>query len=334
MAINKDVEIQRWDSLSQLCNWRTLLLGNGFSVNIWPKFDYKNLLVTANLSTTVQGLFSRLETTDFESVLSELQRAVAVDQSFDINPELLSKAYKEIKEKLFDAIENTHVQYHMIPPELFEDLQKEIWSFDHVFVTNYDRLVYWILMHNFNPPHPRSKDFMWNMPPTFNIYDVEPNPDQAALIYYPHGALHLWRDEMTGEEGKISRKVEYLLPDFRNEHFGETRRPLFVSEGSSASKTKAILNSRYLTFCLESLEKNAGNTVVFGHSMSDQDDHIVQALQAGESRRIAISVFLDHDRSKPQQKIHEIQGKLSSHDLFFFDSTTHPLGKREYEVST
>jgi hypothetical protein len=105
-----------------------------------------------------------------------------------------------------------------------------------------------------------------------------------------------------------------------------TRRPLFVSEGRSEDKVGSIRRSAHLSFCLDRLRADSGNTVVFGRSLSDQDAHIVAALKAGGPRRIAV---LLRPGAMPTHILAEkgrIGHLLAGHDVVFFGAATHPLG--------
>jgi hypothetical protein len=336
MAIDAVVELKNWDSVSKLDNWETLLLGNGFSTNIWGGFGYDELLRKADLSDDVNELFKTLATSDFEAVLSQVQSAIPIAEALGVESDSMRSAYIEIRRKLLDAIQRTHIQHSQINASAFKEMQQYFWPLRKVFVTNYDLLTYWIQMYEHDEFGDRSKDFMWRSPPTFDITDVEPADKTMLLIYYLHGGLHLWRNDWSGLEGKARLKGETVKQIFADYELSNSKRPLFISEGSSASKLKAIDKSAYLSFCLDSLRKDCGNTVVFGHSLADQDDHIVRALKTGDregERRIAISIFPNQDKSTIQGIIHEIKGKLAGLDLVFFDSTTHPLGKRAFQVS-
>lgn len=101
-----------------------------------------------------------------------------------------------------------------------------------------------------------------------------------------------------------------------------------MSEGTSAAKRRTISQSPYLSFCLQRLRDDSAPTVVFGHSLSGQDQHIVEALVYGPRHQIAVSVYpgadpldLNHERAR-------IRKVLRQHEVLFFDSTTHPLGAR------
>ena len=61
--------------------------------------------------------------------------------------------------------------------------------------------------------------------------------------------------------------------------------PLFVSEGKSKEKLKAIERSNYLSFCYESLEISEQKLVIFGSSLSDQDSHIANATNYRQNNK-------------------------------------------------
>ena len=68
-------KLYRWDEIEEK-GWDNLLLGNGFSINLSKKFDYKSLFQYAQdngiLSEKSQKLFEKFETKNFEEVLNKL----------------------------------------------------------------------------------------------------------------------------------------------------------------------------------------------------------------------------------------------------------------------
>lgn len=53
--------------------------------------------------------------------------------------------------------------------------------------------------------------------------------------------------------------------------------PLFVSESSSDDKRKSIRQSDYLSFCHEQLMAHKDALCIFGHSLGEQDQHLIDA---------------------------------------------------------
>src|SRR6185437_13917362 len=119
-------------------------------------------------------------------------------------------------------------------------------------------------------------DFFWNAENTFDPENVDVR--QRTAMYYLHGAIHLWQDDR-GNNGKwTSANDGTLLSLAENYTPASSKLPLFVIEGSSKAKLQTIWRSPYLSFCLDSLRDDQVNTVVFGHSLGEQDKHIIAAL--------------------------------------------------------
>jgi hypothetical protein len=64
--------------------------------------------------------------------------------------------------------------------------------------------------------------------------------------------------------------------------------------------------------------------VIFGSSLSRQDQHIVDALNEFPERPVAVSMLPGPRRETATRQI-EIYGRLRTRVLFY-DATTHPLG--------
>ena len=196
---------------------------------------------------------------------------------------------------------------------------------ESVFTTNYDLCMYWARVDGAHRITEREViDFFWNPGYTFDPESVEVR--NRTAIYYLHGAIHLWQNDR-GDNGKWTSANDGSLLSLAGNYLpGSGKLPLFVSEGSSKAKLQTIGRSPYLNFCLDSLRDNQENTVVFGHSLSDEDKHIVAALNNGTTREVAVSIY---PRTKEQMIIQEkarIAQLLGENKLRFFDSTTHTLG--------
>ena len=110
--------------------------------------------------------------------------------------------------------------------------------------------------------------------------------------------------------------------------------PLFVNEGSSADKLKAIRSSDYLSFCYSQLAQPKENLCIFGHNLAKQDLHLVQALQQADLKTLAISIYPHNPLFIAQQKQHYTalfaEQKV---ELRFFDALSHPLGDPALRVA-
>jgi hypothetical protein len=323
-----DESLPKWSTLAR-GSWPTLLLGNGFSVNIWDGFRYDSLFNQASLSESTRSVFTGLVTTNFETALECLHHAHLVLKCLGKNTSAVDRTYAEIRDALFDAVKAAHVPWEELPYVSCTTIASALAKHTSVFTTNYDLLLYWSHMESAKPVN--LKDYFWNSDNTFDPANVSSG---ATLIHYLHGGLHLWADDATGENGKWTTKNERLL-DIANRYEAETyRRPLFISEGTSEAKLRSIRQSNYLSFCLDRLRNDSANTVVFGHSLSGQDSHIIEALNAGFKRRIAISVHPGGGASQIIREKARMQDLLDRQKVVFYDSTTHPLGGLQLHIST
>lgn len=109
-------------------------------------------------------------------------------------------------------------------------------------------------------------------------------------------------------------------------------RPLLITEGSSDDKARAIVNNDYLSFAHKRLRRQKLPLVIFGHSLSDEDQHLVDALNVQPRRPIAVSMR-PKTRLVNRRRQAEIRRGLASEDLFFYDATTHPLGEAALRIA-
>jgi len=109
--------------------------------------------------------------------------------------------------------------------------------------------------------------------------------------------------------------------------------PLFVSEGSSDDKRKSIRYSDYLSFCHEQLMAHKDALCLFGHSLSEQDQHLINALRQAPLKTLCISIYPRSEAFIRFQKNHYAalfaDKKLT---LRFYNSKTHPLGSTKHSV--
>lgn len=312
-------QLEVWDDLSDR-DWSTLLVGNGLSINLWPAFNYASLYDEADLDQSLTDIFDELETTNFEHCLECLSHARVVLSAFSRKTTRVDRAYGDVRDALFDAVGTVHPSWSDVPrrdiAELLEDQRT-------VYTTNYDLCLYWSHMSEGS----EVVDYFWNRGGEFDPANTDVW-DGLTPVHYLHGALHLWQDDATGQDGKWSRRERDSLLGVRSEYEpDDSRRPLFVSEGTSGAKRRTINQSQYLSFCLRQLRDDSAPTVVFGHSLSEQDQHIIEALGHGPRRQIAVSVYPDADPRELDHEAARIKKVLGSHEVVLFDSTTHPLGR-------
>lgn len=301
-----------------------MLIGNGMSINVWPRFAYKSLLEQANLTSAAAQLFADLATTNFEVVLEGLWHAERVLHALRQPNANVKDFYRSVQDALFEAIHRVHVPWNSIPKSTLAQIATVLNEQSLVFTLNYDLLTYWSIMDTTSPTY--IGDYFWTPDSTFDSSDCGLSSGRTGLLYL-HGGVHLWQDSASGLTGKWTKGNQGNLLGNLADYFrtNSDRQPLMVSEGTSAQKMAVIRRSEYLSFALRELAADCSNTVIFGADFGSQDDHIVSALRAGGARDIAISVFpgTNEQNTATMARYHS---KLPEQKLSFFDSRSHPLG--------
>ncbi|GAA4717978.1 DUF4917 family protein [Isoptericola chiayiensis] len=324
MADPLDSDLEDWADLESR-EWPSLLIGNGLSINLWAGFRYDSLFTSATLTPEAEAIFAELGTTNFEQCLECLHHANISLRALHESTSKVEQTYAEVRDALFETVNDVHVPWGVFPQATHDLLAKTMNAHRYVYTTSYDLSLYW--SHLQSSEQVNIIDFFWAAGRRFDPLDVEVHRSGATCVYYLHGGLHLWTDDSTGEDGKWTSADGRLL-DVLKSNYGPmgTRRPLFVSEGTSAAKLRTIRQSPYLSFCLEGLREDESPTVLFGHSLAGQDAHIAAALNEGRSRRIAVSMYPSGDDHAIIAEKARIRRQLPSHTVRFFDSTTHPIG--------
>lgn len=317
-------ELATWPSLADE-DWPGLLVGNGASLAVWPKFKYDSLFeaarsasLTHSLSTEDIALFTELDTRNFELVLSALASAQLVASVLGQDSTQIDERYASIRHALVDAVHAHHVAWVRLSSPIKAALSDAILSYSVVYSTNYDLLLYWAVNHVEGSGF---KDYFWSSAFDANDTDIW---GKCTRLLFLHGGLHLYADRR-GRVFKRRAKVGISLLDaFATPESDETG-PLFVAEGTAEDKLAAILQSPYLSFAYSQLKSHKGALVIFGHSLGDSDSHLVDAIRLAGPSRIALSI-----RKGASAKVIEAKAAMKKHfpniDLDFFDASTHPLG--------
>lgn len=281
-----------------------LLLGNGFSISLRPDiFSYGSLFASADFSSKphITSLFKALNTQDFEVVIKHIQDAAMVLEVYGRTDPDLAKAFREdaasIKDALVTAIAKRHPDRpHDIKPEQYAACRKVLSRFDHIFTLNYDVLLYWTLMqsdvdrlifsHDDGFRHPENDPAVpW----------VSWQQANSATVSYLHGALHLF-DAGTEITKYTWSKTDNPIVEQIRASLDEEKYPLFVAEGTSDSKLKRIVHNAYLHKAMRSFEACQTATaaiVVFGHSLADNDRHVLRCIAKGNAPYLLVSLYGD-----------------------------------------
>jgi hypothetical protein len=325
------------DVLAKIATERChLLLGNGFSMACDPIFSYPSLYdkaVKAGLSKRAQKVFDRLGTNNFEGVMRLLDDADWVARTYRLlrnKPSGMLKDAEIVKRALVKALGESHLDHTgLVSADRKQAALNFLSSYHSIFTTNYDLLLYWVIMEGEPPSH---KDGFAADPdePELEYLIFSHHLGDQKGIYYLHGALHLYVER--GEVRKHSwiRTGKPLISLIRDGLSGE-HYPLFMAEGSSDKKLEQILKNGYLSYCRDKLSRIQNQLVIFGHSLGPSDAHIRDIIAGNRNLH---SIYLGiHDTARASSAdailsaATEINGlrerrKLPVLKVHYFDSST------------
>jgi Domain of unknown function (DUF4917) len=325
-----DGSLPYWHEVAEQEEWQVLLLGNGLSINVWPGFAYGSLFEYAGgggLTDADLALFEA--TTNFEQVLADLGTAIRVADALGVRAEAFYEPYRRVQRALGHAIRQVHPNRSSVPDSTLTAIREELTNYEWIFTTSYDLLLYWAM--GCGPGgrfEPFVDHFRWRGTLQFDPARADVFVDQIP-VYFLHGALHLVVGG-TGATWKQRRGVlQTLLDQFGQPIAGDPQaRPLLITEGSARDKLQSIERNDYLSHGLSRLRQTDLPTVVFGSSLSPQDQHLVDALNENPQRPVAVALLPASKRELASRQA-DIYGRLEAETLLFFDSTTHPLGLPE-----
>lgn len=272
-----------------------LLLGNGFSVAYDSSiFSYNALFnFVATLEDPILAeVLEAMKTKNFELMMAQLDSFSAFLDVFGGDETLKAKvvaAHDGLRRSLIDAIKSLHPEHvFKISDENSASCAKFVNRFletgGSIFTSNYDLLLYWVLMRQ---GIPNACDGFGRE--LLNPVEVEKRVEEAdwsALrwgpnrskqnVFYVHGALPLF-DTGTDVEKEQYDEEGYLLENI-SARIGANHYPVFVAAGSGEDKIAQIRANPYLADCYEHLSSVDGSVVTFGFGFGDSDLHIVEAL--------------------------------------------------------
>lgn len=167
----------------------------------------------------------------------------------------------------------------------------------------------------------------------FDLADTEIWPGPVTKVLYLHGGIHLAKKALSGATVKRRADMGMNLLASLDIMSYEDLVPLFITEGRSRDKLISIHRSDYLSFAYQQFAQHSGPLVIFGNSLDEtSDQHLVSAMRRWEDRKISVSVYpaAPHDVIAYKAGLHK---RLPETELFFFDSTTHPLGSSTLRIS-
>lgn len=294
------------DALIQSSNSkRKLLLGNGFSIACRSDiFRYDTLYEQASPSfnSNIKNAFSSLNTKDFELVMKALKNASLLVEVYNPANTTLIKKLKEdadtLKTILVQTIAKTHPERPSdITIDEYRTCRYFLKDFECIYTLNYDLLLYWTLMSSdensledfklvcddgCRTPDSGKEDYV-----TWSIENTN-----SQNVHYLHGALHLFD---AGTELKkytwINTGVK-LIDQIRNA-LDKDVYPLFVSEGTADEKEEKINHSSYLSRGLRSIANIGGSLFIYGHSLAENDNHILDLIPKSNVETLYVSIYGD-----------------------------------------
>lgn len=274
-----------------------LLLGNGFSIACHSSFKYGTLFEQARKRGLPRHLGELLEryTNNFEDVLKYLDEGIFLAGHYRLKKDKrttrdMAKDYMKLKDTLIKTISDNHPDFpSKIPDKRFESCIKFLRNFDAVFTVNYDLLLYWASLHI---NEKEGEEFPFS--DGFGRDEDADDPDcsfsystmsSKPYLFFLHGALHLYT-----RDGHVWKRVWNTtgIPIIQRvrEAFKDKGYPLVVTEGKSVDKLEKIESSSYLSQAYRKFKNLQGHLFIFGHSLSDQDNHILDAVICSEKLKL------------------------------------------------
>ena len=297
---------------------RHLILGNGFSIGFRADiFHYASLFGEADFSRVpeIETVFEVLDTQDFERAIRALESSSALVPIYAPNHPASARKMRdhaaELKRILVSTIANRHPETpNTITDDEFRACRQFLSHFlgpdrdGYVFTLNYDLLLYWALMYEDNSFQAQSLELGTN--DGFGNDEDHPDADyvvwqgetaaHTARVHFLHGSLHLFDSGAELQKYTWVRKGQPLLEQARSA-INANKFPLFVAEGTSTQKKDKIRHNAYLYQSFKVLTANANQSkhcfFVFGHSLGENDDHILRRLGRGRFKALYIGIFGD-----------------------------------------
>lgn len=316
-----DGSLFSWNDLRTRFSEQSILIGNGASCAIWPKFQYASLFEKAAAGGAITEvdirIFDGLRTTNFENVLSNLITTSVLLTAMGKDTSEIHERYECIKDALVHSIREVHIPW-VRAQSTFSPVYRALSEYRTIYSTNYDLIIYWSIIEGGDPS--RFKDFFWPSGNVFDLVDTSVSPG-SIRVFYLHGGLHL-ESLPNGYTHKRINDGRTLLDQF-GAPSTEGAFPLVVTEGTSEQKMVSVQNSPYLSFAYQSFALDEAALVVVGHSLGDSDSHLVEALKKNP-RSLAISIRADSEEEVIRNKVY-YYAKFPESTLYFFSATTHPL---------
>ena len=239
------------------------------------------------------------------------------------------------RESLLCAIEELHPEHvFKIPQQQSEACAEFLKTFldtgGHLYSTNYDLLLYWVLIRNSTVVH--VDGFGRELenpddPPDDHIWSelVWGKHRDNQNIFYLHGALPFFDNGIAVIKEEYDAH-NYLLDKIRA-RMKSAEYPIFVTAGDGRQKLTHIMHNRYLAHSYESLCSVEGSLVTFGFNFGEYAEHIIDAINRAARQKpplklwsVYIGVYSEEDR----RHIEQIKQKFKC-KVHIYDTNTTPV---------
>lgn len=318
-----------------------LLLGNGFSVSYDPKiFSYNALhnFVKNLKEKDLSKILEVIETRNFEVIMQYLDNFAALVDALGGDPKLkkrVENASAKLKTSLLDAVKAMHPEHVFKVPEdksaaCANFLQNFLNTNGNIYSTNYDLLLYWVLMRNGILNHVdgcgrelENDTGEYRAPADQEWSDLIWGKNRNKQnVFYLHGALPFF------DSGVAVVKEEYDVYNYLLQKISTRMEkgeyPIFVTAGDGQQKLNHITHNQYLTYCYDSFCQAEGSLVTFGFGFGEYDEHIIAAINKAAKQKVPNklwSVYIGVYSPEDKKHIEQIEGKFRC-KVHVFDAKT------------
>jgi len=343
MAENKLTTYQEViKSLNDKKRQKHLLMGNGFSMSYdYDIFSYNKLAEFLNKldNPVLQKLFEIIKTSNFELLMEQLENVAQITAVFGADKKVVGKIQKAsaiLKVSLIEAIKELHPEHVFAVSEdkskaCAEFLNSYLAEDGQIFTTNYDLLLYWVLMRN--DLDKKGDGFGRETEDTDEWIDPEDRVwselrwgkhMDSQSIHYVHGALHLFDAGINVIKEEYTS--EHVLLENIKSRMEKKEYPIFVTAGNGEEKLSHIRHNRYLSYCYDVLSTISGSLVCFGFGFGPYDEHIIGAINNATKKRkdqdgkwhmlksIYIGVYSEYDMKHIQSIENKFKCKVNLFD--------------------
>jgi len=286
-----------------------------------------------------------IETRNFEIIMQYLDNFSRLVSEFGEYPELkerIGAASENLKKSLLDAVNKLHPEHVFQIPEdksraCSEFLEIFLKSNGGIFSTNYDLLLYWILMRNKTVEHcdgfgrelENQGEFASKEEQVWSELTWGKNKENQN-VFYLHGALPFFDGGISVVKEQYNSR-NYLMKNIGN-RMNNGEYPIFVTAGNGEQKLNHIKHNEYLAFCYDSLCNIEGSLVSYGFSFGSYDEHIIDAINKAakpgkKSPNRLLSIYVGVYSKSDIDRIEQIKNKFKC-KLHIWDAKTIDVWKK------